>query len=48
MLRSSLCDYNDAYKLATGTIPVVAQPGDNSKMLTKISILKIVLHLLIT
>ena len=35
MLRSSLCDYNDAYKLATGTIPVVAQPGDNSKNANK-------------
>ena len=35
MLRSSLCDYNDAYKLATGTIPVVAQSGDNSKNANK-------------
>ena len=29
MLRSSLCDYNDAYILAKGTISIAAQAGDN-------------------
>ena len=29
MLRSRLCDYNDAYILAKGTISMASQAGDN-------------------
>ena len=29
MLKSSLCDYSDAYILVTGTISIAAQAGDN-------------------
>ena len=29
ILRSSLCDYSDAYILVKGTISIVAQAGDN-------------------
>ena len=29
MLKSSLCDYSDAYILVTGTITIAAQAGDN-------------------
>ena len=29
MLRSSLCDYSDAYILVKGTISIAAQAGDN-------------------
>ena len=29
MLKSSLCDYNDAYILVKGTITIEAQTGDN-------------------
>ena len=29
MLRSSLCDYGDAYILVKGTISIAAQAGDN-------------------
>ena len=29
MLKSSLCDYNDAYILVKGTIPIVEQARDN-------------------
>ena len=30
MLKSSLCDYNDAYVLVKGTIPIVEQARDNT------------------
>ena len=30
MLRSSLCEYSDAYILVKGTITVAVQAGDNS------------------
>ena len=29
MLKSSLCDYSDAYMLVSGAITVAAQAGDN-------------------
>ena len=29
MLKSSLCDYSDAYILVSGTITVAPQAGDN-------------------
>ena len=29
MLKSSLCDYSDAYIFVKGTISIAAQPGDN-------------------
>ena len=35
MLRSSLCDYRDAYILIKGTITVEAQAGDNSNNANK-------------
>ena len=46
MLKSSLCDYGDAYKLVSGTIIVteLAAGGGNNGIEV---VLKIVLHLLI-
>ena len=35
MLRSSLCDYSDAYILVSGTIKVEAQVGDNPNNVNK-------------
>ena len=35
MLRSSLCDCNDAYILAKGTISIAAQAGDNPNNINK-------------
>ena len=40
MLRSSLCDYSDAYMLAKGTILIAAQGGDNPNNANKKVIFK--------
>ena len=50
MLRSSLCDYSDAYILvsATITVPETAAEGANPNDRKNITIKKIVPHLLIT
>ena len=47
MLRSSLCDYSDAYILFKGTISLKAQTGSYSNDNDKEVELKIVFHLLI-
>ena len=49
MLRSSLCDYSDAYILVKGNISVknTAADGAAANNIKKKVILKIVLHLLI-
>ena len=49
MLRSSLCDYSDAYILVTGNITVnnTAAHGDAANNTNKKKYLKIGLHLLI-
>ena len=49
MLKSSLCDYSDAYILVKGTITVnnTAAQGAAANNTNKKVILKIVLHLLI-
>ena len=47
MLKSSLCDYSDAYILVSGTITVAPQARDNANNVDK-KVVKIVLHLLIS
>ena len=44
MLKSSLCDYSDAYILAKGTLSIVPKEGGNPNNANK-QYLKIVLHL---
>ena len=50
MLKSSLCDYSDAYILVKGTITVnnTAAAGADANDYNKKVIFKIVLHLLIS
>ena len=43
MLKSSLCDYNDVYILASGTITVSPHEGDNPNNNDKEVVLCIVL-----
>ena len=45
MLRSSLCDYNDAYILVKVTMSIAAQAGNSPNKAKKEVVLKIVLHL---
>ena len=49
MLKSSLCDYSDVYKLNKGTTSVgnMAAEGSATNMHIRMYSLKIVLHLLI-
>ena len=49
MLKSSLCDYSDAYILVKGTIAVndTAAPDANVNNTNKKAVFKIVLHSLI-
>ena len=47
MLKSSLCDYSDAYILVQGTISIAAQAGDNPNNENKKVVFKSCLHLLI-
>ena len=46
ILRSSLCDYGDAYILVKVTMSIAAQAGDSPSKANKEVVLKIVLHLL--
>ena len=51
MLRSSLCDYSDAYTLAKGRITVNNTPGAGAAVNNadkKVMLIKIVFHLLTT
>ena len=47
MLKSSLCDYSDAYILVEGTISIATQVGANPNNNDKEVVFKIVLHLLL-
>ena len=48
MLKSSLCDYSDAYALVKETLSIAAEVGDKpSNANKKVVYLKVVLHLLI-
>ena len=40
MLKSSLCDYSGAYILASGTITVAPQTGDNRNNNDKVVVFK--------
>ena len=47
MLKSSLCDYTDAYILVKVTMSIIVQAGDNPNNGDKEVVFKIVLHVLI-
>ena len=47
ILKSSLCDYSDAYILVEGTISITPQVGANPKDSNNEVVFKIVLHLLL-
>ena len=48
MIKPSLCDYNDVYILAKGTISLAAQVGDKPNCRNKELVFKIVFHLIIS
>ena len=47
MLKSSSCDYSDAYTLVEGTVSITPQVGANPNDSDKEVVFKILLHLLL-